>query len=122
MNAVKLNKLNAPHTPGRPNGADNRPGRRFHFTPCAVVVRVSLPRSVELRLLNCQGWIPVGSVTIPMCEAMPEIGWVVAIRYLGASRECKALNQPSYLGRRKDIEVQECILSQLRFKADAREE
>ncbi len=122
MSTVMFNKLNAPYIPGRPNGADIPPRHRFHFTLSAVIARVNAQRNVELRLLNCQGWIPVGNVTIPVSQPMPEVGWVVAIRYAGACRESQALDQPTYLGRRKDIEVHECILSQLRFKAGAREE
>ncbi len=48
---------------------------------------------------------------------MPEVGWVVAIQYSGASPESKSLDQPTHLGRRKDVEVHKCILSPLKFKS-----
>ncbi len=116
-----FNRPNAPHTPGRPQGADNRPRHKFYAILSSMVARVNPQRSVELRVLSCQGWIPVGNVTIPVSQPMPEVGWVVAIRYLGASRESKSLDQPTYLGRREDVEVHECLLSQVRFEAEAKE-
>jgi len=43
---------------------------------------------------------------------------VVEIRYLYAYRDSLALYQPVYLGPRDDVEVGECVVSQLKFKAD----
>ncbi len=74
-------------------------------------------RSVELRLLNGQGWNPVGNVTIPVNSQVPAVGQIVEIRYLYAFKESNALYQPVYLGLRKDVEIHECVLSQLKYKA-----
>jgi bifunctional non-homologous end joining protein LigD len=38
---------------------------KFYATCSAVVSKINDKRSVELRLLNGDGWIPVGNVTIP---------------------------------------------------------
>jgi bifunctional non-homologous end joining protein LigD len=43
---------------------------------------------------------------------------VVEVRYLYAFKESNALYQPVYLGPRKDVEVHECVLSQLKYKAN----
>ncbi len=93
-----------------------------YATLCAVVAKLNPQRSVELRLLSCQGWIPIGNVTIPVSRPVPEVGSVVKVGYRYAFRESQVLYQPTYLGARKDIEPHECILSQLKFKATEDEE
>ena len=50
------------------------------------------------------------------------MGQVVEVRFLYAFRESNALYQPVYLGPRQDIEVHECVLSQLKYKANEPEE
>lgn len=87
-----------------------------------MVARINDKRSVELRLLNGQGWIPIGNVTIPPNFKVPAVGQVVEIRFLYAFRESNALYQPVYLGPRKDIEHLECVLSQLKYKASEEDE
>jgi bifunctional non-homologous end joining protein LigD len=79
-------------------------------------------RSVELRLLNGQGWVQVGNVTIPANHAIPAVGEVVEVRFLYAFKESNALYQPVYLGPRKDIEQHECVLSQLKYKSTGEED
>jgi len=108
--------LDAPYTAGRPNSGGNQLKHKFYATCSAVVSKVNSQRSVELRLLNCPGWVPVGNVTIPVNRPVPEVGWVVEIRYLYAFKESNALYQPVYRGRRSDIEQHECTLSQLKSK------
>ena len=87
-----------------------------------MVAKINDKRSVELRLLNGKGWIPVGNVTIPPNFKVPAVGEVVDIRCLYAFRESNALYQPVYLGPRQDIEQHECVLSQLKYKAEQEEE
>ena len=86
-----------------------------------MVSKINAQRSVEIRLLNGQGWIPVGNVTIPPNHPVPKVGAVVEVRYLYAFRESRSVYQPTYLGERKDIEQHECIVSQLKFKAEDEE-
>jgi bifunctional non-homologous end joining protein LigD len=112
---IVLKRLDAFYTPGRPASGGAALKHKFYATVSAVVSKVNPQRSVELRLLNRKGWIPVGNVTIPVNQPVPEVGWVVEIRYLYAFKESNALYQPVFLGRRKDIEQHECILSQLKF-------
>ena len=87
-----------------------------------MVAQINDKRSVELRLLNGQGWIPCGSVTIPPNFNVPAVGEVVERRCLYAYRESNALYQPVYLGPRKDIEQHECVLSQLKYKGTGEED
>jgi len=86
-------------------------------TCSAVVAQINDQRSIELRLLNGKGWMPVGTVTIPDNEPVPTVGSVVEIRYLCAFRENNALCQPVFLGERCDIEQHECVLSQLKYQS-----
>ena len=110
--------LDAPYTAGRPNSGGAQRKHKFCATLSAVVSKVNPKRSVELRLLNGEGWIPVGNVTIPVNEATPPVGQVVEIKYLYAFRESRCLYQPVYLGKRTDVEHHECVVSQLKYKAE----
>jgi len=53
---------------------------------------------------------------------VPEVGQIVDIRYLYAFKESNALYQPVFLGVRKDVELHECVLSQLKYKTGESEE
>jgi bifunctional non-homologous end joining protein LigD len=119
---VVFKRLGAPYTPGRPNSGGNQLKHKFYATCSAVVSKVNDKRSVELRLLNGKGWQPVGNVTIPVNFQVPAVGQVVEVRFLYAFKESNALYQPVYLGPRKDVEQHECVLSQLKYKAEAEEE
>jgi bifunctional non-homologous end joining protein LigD len=59
-------RLGAAYTPGRPNSGGNQVKHKFYATLSAVVSQINDKRSVELRLLNGNGWIPCGNVTIPL--------------------------------------------------------
>jgi bifunctional non-homologous end joining protein LigD len=119
---VVFKRLGAPYTAGRPNSGGNQLKHKFYATLSAVVSKINDKRSVELRLLNGQGWILVGNVTIPPNFKVPVVGEVVECRYLYAHKESNALYQPVYLGSRKDIEQHECVLSQLKYKGTGEED
>ena len=119
---VVFKRLGAPYTSGRPNSGGNQLKHKFYATCSAVVANLNAKRSVELRLLNGQGWISVGNVTIPPNFKVPAVGEVVEARYLYGFRESNALYQPVYLGPRSDIEQHECVLSQLKYKPATEED
>jgi bifunctional non-homologous end joining protein LigD len=119
---VVFKRLSAPYTPGRPNSGGNQLKHKFYATCSAVLSKSNDKRSIELRLLNGQGWIPCGNVTIPPNFKVPAVGEVVECRYLYAFRESNALYQPVYLGPRRDIEQHECVLSQLKYKGTGEED
>jgi len=119
---IVFKRLDAPYTAGRPNSGGSQLKHKFYASLSAVVAKVNAQRSVELRLLNCKGWIPVGNVTIPANQPVPKVGDIVEVRYLYAFPESKTLYQPVYLGLRKDIGQHECVLSQLKYKAGEEEE
>jgi bifunctional non-homologous end joining protein LigD len=113
---VVFKRLDAPYSPGRPASGGTQLKHKFHATCSAVVAAINPQRSVELRLLNAQGWNPVGNVTIPANAEIPGVGQVVEVRYLHALRQSNALQQPVWLGVRGEIEQHECVLSQLKYK------
>jgi bifunctional non-homologous end joining protein LigD len=119
---VVFKRLGAPYTPGRPNSGGNQLKHKFYATCSAVVSNLNDKRSVGLRLLNGNGWIPVGNVTIPPNFKVPVVGEVVECRYLYGFKESNALYQPVYLGVRKDVEPHECVLSQLKYKGTGEED
>ena len=115
---IVFKQLGAPYIPGRPNSGGPQLKHKFYATCSAVVSQINDKRSVELRVLNGKGWIPVGNVTIPANQPIPTVGNVVEVRYLYAFRESNALYQPVLLGQRNDIEQHECRLSQLKYKRE----
>lgn len=118
---VVFKLMAAPYTPGRPNSGGPQLKHKFVATLSAVVAKVNQQRSVGLRLLNHEGWQPVGNVTIPANHKVPAVGAVVEVRFLYAYRD-GSLYQPVYLGERDDIRQDECVCSQLKFKPDHEDE
>lgn len=111
-------RLDAPYKPGRPNSGGTQLKHKFYATLSAVVARINKQRSVEIRLLNGEGWIPCGNVTIPSNHTIPQVGQVIEVRYLYAHRQSNVLYQPTYLGPRDDVEQAECLLNQIKYKSE----
>ena len=115
---VVFKRLDAPYRPGKPNSGGTQLKHKFYATLSAVVARINKQRSVELRLLNSEGWIPCGNVTIPANHTIPPVGQVVEVRYLYAHRQSNVLYQPTYLGPRDDVAPAECLLTQVKYKPE----
>ena len=118
---VVFKRTLSPYTPGRPASGGDQLKHKFYATLSAVVTKINAQRSVELKLLNKDGWQTAGNVTIPANRPIPAVGVVVEARYLYAHRESGCLYQPTYLGIRSDIGVEECMASQLKFKSTEEE-
>lgn len=107
--------LSAKHTPGRPaSGGDQM---KYPFTASASVVVTGVngsKRSVSIGVIAGSTLIPVGNVTIPPNFDVPKKDAVVECRYLYYN-EGGALYQPVYLGERDDVEISECVKSQLKL-------
>ena len=110
--------LEASYTSGRPNSGGSQLKYKFVATLSAVVAKVNVQRSVEIRLLNGKGWVSAGNVTIPANQSIPTVGAVVEVRYLYAIKESGCLYQPVFLSVRDDVQQHECVASQLKFKAE----
>ena len=115
---IVFKQLNAPYTPGRPNSGGPQLKFKFVATLSAVVAKINIQRSVELGLFNGRSLVSCGNVTIPANHEIPTVGTVVEARYLYAAKESGVLYQPVYLGPRDDVEPGECLVSQLKFKAE----
>jgi bifunctional non-homologous end joining protein LigD len=115
---IVFKRLDAPYTPGKPNSGGSQLKFKFVATVSAVVAKINVQRSVEVSLFNGRSLVSCGNVTIPANHDIPQVGAVVEVRYLYAYRDSLALYQPVYLGPRDDVEPGECLVSQLKFKAE----
>lgn len=73
-------------------------------------------RSIQLGLYDNGILRNVGNVTVPSDQKIPSTNAVVEVRYLYAFEE-GSVYQPVLLGERDDIELTECVVSQLKYKA-----
>jgi len=115
---IVFKRLDAPYTPGKPNSGGPQFKFKFVATLSAVVARINARRSVELSLFNGRSLVSCGNVTIPANHEIPPVGAVVEARYLYAAKDSGVLYQPVYLGPRDDVDPGECLVSQLKFKAE----
>ena len=97
-------------------------GTMVKFKFCAMLsAKVSSvtagKRSVMLSLFDAGNEIQVGKVTIPPNHDIPAVGTVVEVRYLYAYRG-GALFQTVYLGPRDDVDISECLTSQVKYKQE----
>ncbi len=115
---IVFKRLDAPYVPGRPSQGGPQLKLKFVATMSAVVSKINVQRSVEVGLFQGRRLVSCGNVTIPANHEIPQVGAVVEVRYLYAYRDSLALYQPVYLGPRDDVDPGECLLSQLKFKAD----
>jgi bifunctional non-homologous end joining protein LigD len=115
---VVFKRLDSPYTPGRPSSGGTQLKHKFCATLSAVVAKANPQRSVEIRLLSGDGWMPAGNVAIPPNHEVPNVGSVVEVKYLYAIPASGCLYQPVYLGTRTDVANHECVVSQLKFKGE----
>jgi bifunctional non-homologous end joining protein LigD len=114
---VVFKRADAPYTVGRPASGGPQVKHKFVDTLSAVVTTVNDKRSIAVSLHDGSDWAPMGNVSIPANHDIPVEGSVVEVRYLYALPG-GSLYQPVYLGVRDDIEAQECVTAQLKFKAE----
>ncbi len=112
-------RLDAPYTAGRPASGGDQLKCKFCASASFIVGRANAKRSVSLRLVNGSGTVAAGNVTIPPNHAVPAPGAVVEVRYLYALRQSGSVYQPVYLGERADIDPEECVTGQLKYKPEA---
>lgn len=115
---IVFKDLRAMYTPGRPASGGTQVKFKFCETcTCIVCGRSSTKRSVALALLDENGKeLTVGNVTIYPNFAIPNINDLVEIKYLYAYKG-GSLYQPVYKGVRTDLDMVDCKLSQLKYKA-----
>ena len=128
---IVFKRLNGPVTAGRPNsGGDWLKFKFIESASCCVMAVNSGRRSVQIGVLEfnirpdidqAQHLIPVGNVTIPPNHDVPDAGDIVEVQYLYAYRG-GSLYQPVYRGRRSDLSLSACNISQLKFKPEGEDE
>jgi bifunctional non-homologous end joining protein LigD len=116
LEGMVFKHVDAPYAPGRPSNGGSWLKFKNWQSLSAAVGAINEQRSVGLSLLQDDGnWVGVGNVTVPANQPIPEIGDVVEIRYLYAF-EGGSLFEPTLLGKRNDILLEECRASQRMFK------
>lgn len=105
----------APYTIGRPNSSGTQVKFKFYATASVVVTQINAKRSVAMTVRDGQRFIEVGNVTIPPNKEIPTLNSIVEVRYLYAY-EGGSLYQPTYLGPRDDLRVEDCGIAQLKYK------
>jgi bifunctional non-homologous end joining protein LigD len=106
----------------------HQPGRtKEHFKykvkerSTCIVAAVNQKRSVSLCLMDDGVAIEVGNVSIPANHDIPEKGDLIEVEYLYKFRS-GSLFQPVYKGKRTDVSIDECTMSQVRrYKNEAEE-
>lgn len=113
---IVIKHKDAPYTVGRPNSGGDQLKCKFYDTASCIVEGVNRQRSISLYVYNDQKQkVQVGNCTIPPNHQIPSPEDVVEIRYLYAY-ENGCLYQPVYLGKREDIDTEECLTKQLKYK------
>jgi bifunctional non-homologous end joining protein LigD len=123
---VILKRLDAPFTAGKAHGTMFK--YKFYATAsCIVMAGREGKRSIGLGLVgfgsDLNQVVSVGNCTIPNKVVdrelipTPPVGSVVEIRYLYAYPG-GSLYQPTYIGPRCDVSVDECLMQQLKYKQE----
>lgn len=119
---VVFKRKSSTYKPGRPaSGGDQL---KFKFTAtCSVIAgeQNEGKRSVEMWLYDGLLRVNVGSVTVYPNQEIPKIGQVLEVKYLYAYKN-GSLFQPILKEVRNDVNVDECQLSQLKYKRELTEE
>lgn len=114
---IVFKRLDAPYVPDRPDKYGDQVKFKFYDTASLIVIRINEKRSIGLGILDNGQVIDVGNCTIPPNKDIPAVDEVVEIKYLYAYKG-GSLYQPIYLEPRDDIDREECIIGQLKYKAE----
>ena len=115
---VVFKNCKASYVGGRPaSGGDQVKCKFWASASCVVTEQNGNKRSVGVMLFENGKPVFVGKVTIPPNHDIPVKGAVVEVKYLYAT-SANQLYQPIYLGVRDDVDVPECVLSQLKHKGE----
>ncbi len=118
---IVFKDINAAFKAGRPNSGGSQLKHKFYSTASVLVIKVNAQRSVAMALFDGEKQVNIGNVTIPANQPIPKVGQVIETRYLYAYKG-GSLFQPVCLGIRDDVEPSECVLTQLKYKAEGEEE
>ncbi len=108
----------APYTAGRPNSGGTQVKFKFYATASVIVTKINDKRSVAVAVRDGEQIVEVGNVTIPPNKEIPPVNAVIEVRYLYAYPG-GSLYQPTYLGVRDDVGVEDCGIAQLKYTKTA---
>ncbi|OQY52167.1 MAG: ATP-dependent DNA ligase [Candidatus Parabeggiatoa sp. nov. 2] len=114
---IVFKKHSAPYTAGRPNSGGNQIKFKFYATASVIVTKKNDKRSVAVAVIDDENQVGVGNVTIPPNKKIPAVDSIIEVRYLYAYKGGN-LYQPTYLGVRDDISLEDCLISQLKYKKE----
>jgi bifunctional non-homologous end joining protein LigD len=116
---IVFKRKDAEYISGRPASNGSQLKYKFYATASVYVSCVNDKRSVAMQILDetTGAWLDVGNVTIPVNKEIPQEGAVIEVRYLYAYKG-GSLFQTTYLGERNDVDKDECVISQLKYKAE----
>jgi bifunctional non-homologous end joining protein LigD len=117
LEGIVFKKHSAPYTAGRPNSGGTQVKFKFYATASVVVTKINDTRSVAVAVLAGDNQIGVGNVTIPPNKDVPVVNAIVEVRYLYAYKG-GSLYQPTYIGVRDDMRIEDCSSSQLKYKKE----
>jgi bifunctional non-homologous end joining protein LigD len=114
---IIFKKHSAPYTAGRPSRGGNQVKFKFYSTASVIVTKINDKRSVAVSVIAGDNQIGVGNVTIPPNKEVPTVNSIIEVRYLYAYKK-GSLYQPNYLSVRDDLKLEDCSISQLKYKKD----
>ena len=114
---VVFKKLDSVYSAGRPHSGGNQRKFKFYDTVSVIVSKINDKRSVGMCLLDMGKDVFVGNVTISVNKEIPKLGDIIEVRYLYAYKD-GSIYQPTFLNVRNDIEREDCLLSQLKYKPE----
>lgn len=99
----------------RPSSGGDHLKFKFYKTASVVVASINDKRSINMIVKDNGDNVAVGACSIPANHKIPQVSDVVEIRYLYAYKG-GSLYQPTYIGKRTDIDRDECVIEQLEYK------
>lgn len=115
---IVFKKHLAPYTSGRPNSGGTQRKFKFYDTASVIVSKVNDKRSVAMMVLDGDKEVEVGNVTIAVNQEIPPAGSIIEVRYLYAYKG-GSLYQPNFLNLRTDLDKEDCIIQQLKYKKES---
>jgi bifunctional non-homologous end joining protein LigD len=113
---IVFKRLSAAHRPGK--GEDFFKYKFRADVSCRIKEGRKGKRSVGLELLDENGkWVDMGNCTIPPNKEIPKVGMCCDISYLYCYKGGH-IYQPVYKGPRDDVDESECVMTQLKYKAE----
>ncbi len=119
---IVFKDIRAPYTPGRPASGGTQVKFKFKASASCVVTGINKKkRSVSIGLFEKAGLnsklIEVGNVTIYPNFEIPDVRDIIEVEYLYAHLG-GSIYQPVYKGKRTDIDLPACTMSQLKYKKE----